>query len=108
MGNGGILTAAQGVATGSETPQAAANHYKKRLSPPASSSSKPQTAGLEERAFRMATVPQASAIVAKRPLSSVPGASADAGVKVASGLPWILPALVLCVGLIYYCIGYTG
>ena len=24
------------------------------------------------------------------------------------GLPWILPALVLCVGLIYYCIGYTG
>ncbi len=30
------------------------------------------------------------------------------GVKVASGLPWILPALVICVGLIYYCIGYTG
>ena len=30
------------------------------------------------------------------------------GVKVASGLPWILPALVLCVGLLYYCIGYTG
>jgi raffinose/stachyose/melibiose transport system permease protein len=25
-----------------------------------------------------------------------------------SGLPWILPALVLTVGLIYYCIGYTG
>ena len=25
-----------------------------------------------------------------------------------SGLPWILPALVVCVGLIYYCIGYTG
>jgi raffinose/stachyose/melibiose transport system permease protein len=24
------------------------------------------------------------------------------------GLPWILPALVLCVGLIYYCIGYTA
>ncbi|WP_205663569.1 carbohydrate ABC transporter permease [Amnibacterium flavum] len=24
------------------------------------------------------------------------------------GLPWILPALVLSVGLIYYCIGYTG
>jgi raffinose/stachyose/melibiose transport system permease protein len=24
------------------------------------------------------------------------------------GLPWILPALVLCVGLIYYCIWYTG
>ncbi len=31
-----------------------------------------------------------------------------AAVRVASGLPWILPALVLCVGLIYYCIGYTG
>ena len=31
-----------------------------------------------------------------------------AGVTLASGLPWILPALVLCVGLIYYCIGYTG
>lgn len=26
----------------------------------------------------------------------------------ASGLPWILPALVLSAGLIYYCIGYTG
>lgn len=26
----------------------------------------------------------------------------------ASGLPWILPALVLGVGLVYYCIGYTG
>ncbi len=26
----------------------------------------------------------------------------------ASGLPWILPALVLGVGLIYYCIGYTA
>ena len=26
----------------------------------------------------------------------------------ASGLPWILPALVLCVGLIYYCIAYTA
>jgi raffinose/stachyose/melibiose transport system permease protein len=25
-----------------------------------------------------------------------------------SGLPWILPALVLSVGLIYYCIGYTA
>jgi len=30
------------------------------------------------------------------------------GVRVASGLPWILPALVFCVGLIYYCIGYTA
>jgi raffinose/stachyose/melibiose transport system permease protein len=31
-----------------------------------------------------------------------------AAVRVASGLPWILPALALSVGLIYYCIGYTG
>lgn len=27
---------------------------------------------------------------------------------VASGLPWILPAMVISIGLIYYCIGYTG
>jgi ABC-type sugar transport system permease subunit len=26
----------------------------------------------------------------------------------APGLPWIIPALVLSAGLIYYCIGYTG
>ena len=26
----------------------------------------------------------------------------------APGLPWLLPALVLSVGLLYYCIGYTG
>lgn len=25
-----------------------------------------------------------------------------------SGLPWILPGIVVCVGLLYYCIGYTG
>ena len=24
------------------------------------------------------------------------------------GLPWILPAFIFVVGLIYYCIGYTG
>ncbi len=30
------------------------------------------------------------------------------GVKVASGLPWVLPALAFCAGLLYYCIGYTG
>jgi raffinose/stachyose/melibiose transport system permease protein len=40
---------------------------------------------------------------------SVPAAGRLArGVKVASGLPWILPALVFCGGLIYYCIGYTA
>ncbi|HEY0247069.1 MAG TPA: sugar ABC transporter permease [Gryllotalpicola sp.] len=27
---------------------------------------------------------------------------------VPGGLPWILPALILSVGLLYYCIGYTG
>ncbi len=42
------------------------------------------------------------------PASSLFGRPRGRGVKVASGLPWILPALVLCVGLIYYCIGYTG
>ena len=31
-----------------------------------------------------------------------------ASTKLSSGLPWILPALILCVGLLYYCIGYTG
>lgn len=34
--------------------------------------------------------------------------AARGGHRVASGLPWIFPALLLCVGLIYYCIGYTG
>ncbi len=28
--------------------------------------------------------------------------------RLPAGLPWILPALVLCVGLIYYCVGYNG
>src|ERR1700761_2406386 len=39
------------------------------------------------------------------------GRSADGDVsplRLPSGLPWILPSLVLCVGLIYYCVGYTG
>jgi raffinose/stachyose/melibiose transport system permease protein len=30
------------------------------------------------------------------------------GLRQASGLPWILPAFIFVVGLIYYCIGYTG
>jgi ABC-type sugar transport system permease subunit len=30
------------------------------------------------------------------------------GPKTPSGLPWILPALAVSVGIIYYCIGYTG
>jgi raffinose/stachyose/melibiose transport system permease protein len=33
---------------------------------------------------------------------------ASKGLRLSSGLPWILPALVLSVGLIYYCVGYTG
>jgi ABC-type sugar transport system permease subunit len=39
------------------------------------------------------------------------GRSTDSGVRalrLPSGLPWILPSLVLCVGLIYYCVGYNG
>lgn len=39
----------------------------------------------------------------------VPGArTGGRGRRLPSGMPWILPALVLCVGLIYYCIGDTG
>jgi raffinose/stachyose/melibiose transport system permease protein len=30
------------------------------------------------------------------------------GLRQPFGLPWVLPALILSVGLIYYCIGYTG
>jgi raffinose/stachyose/melibiose transport system permease protein len=56
----------------------------------------------------MATVQQGLGNRGEAPASSVPGRQRRRGVKVASGLPWILPALVLCVGLIYYCIGYTG
>jgi ABC-type sugar transport system permease subunit len=51
--------------------------------------------------------------VAERDISTGPSRSASGGGVSRrrlrpSGLPWILPALVLCVGLIYYCIGYTG
>jgi ABC-type sugar transport system permease subunit len=53
------------------------------------------------------------------PRRSEPGTSESAGdrpsarstrhpTRPPSGLGWILPALVLAVGLIYYCIGYTG
>ena len=50
------------------------------------------------------------------PGSSVPGPgraddgarSRRRGVRQAPGLPWILPAVVLVVGLIYFSIGYTG
>jgi raffinose/stachyose/melibiose transport system permease protein len=35
-------------------------------------------------------------------------AAAKRGIRRPPGLPWILPALVLSVGLIYYGIGYTG
>jgi raffinose/stachyose/melibiose transport system permease protein len=45
-------------------------------------------------------------------LTRVPGrashAAARKGPRRPPGLPWILPALVLTVGLIYYGIGYTG
>jgi raffinose/stachyose/melibiose transport system permease protein len=32
----------------------------------------------------------------------------ERALRLPSGFPWILPSLVLCVGLIYYCVGYTG
>ncbi len=46
-----------------------------------------------------------------RPVAPVigPAAGRRRGRRVQSpGLPWLLPALVLSVGLLYYCIGYTG
>jgi raffinose/stachyose/melibiose transport system permease protein len=42
------------------------------------------------------------------PAASGGGASRRRRLRAPNGLPWILPSLVLCVGLIYYCIGYTG
>lgn len=36
------------------------------------------------------------------------GGSDVRALRLPSGFPWILPSLVLCVGLIYYCVGYTG
>src|SRR4051794_13102207 len=36
------------------------------------------------------------------------GATRRRRLRTPAGLPWTLPALVLCVGLIYYCIEYTG
>lgn len=42
------------------------------------------------------------------PASSGGGAQRRRRLQAPAGLPWILPALVLCVGLLYYCIGYTG
>ena len=52
--------------------------------------------------------------VAQKELRPSPAPAASGGgasrrrLRAPAGLPWILPALVLCVGLIYYCIGYTG
>ena len=42
------------------------------------------------------------------PAASGGGAQRRRRLQAPAGLPWILPALVLCVGLLYYCIGYTG
>jgi raffinose/stachyose/melibiose transport system permease protein len=42
------------------------------------------------------------------PTASGGGAQRRRRLRAPAGLPWILPALVLCVGLLYYCIGYTG
>ncbi|HZA32914.1 MAG TPA: sugar ABC transporter permease [Propionibacteriaceae bacterium] len=50
--------------------------------------------------------------VAERGLRERPAPAASGGGRrrrlQPPGLPWILPALVLCVGLIYYCIWYTA
>jgi raffinose/stachyose/melibiose transport system permease protein len=44
-----------------------------------------------------------------KPLRSASGGGAPRRRRsLPHGLPWILPALVLSVGLLYYCIGYTG
>jgi raffinose/stachyose/melibiose transport system permease protein len=45
-----------------------------------------------------------------KPLRSASGGGAPRRRRLsqAHGLPWILPALILSVGLLYYCIGYTG
>ncbi|WP_083958480.1 carbohydrate ABC transporter permease [Herbidospora mongoliensis] len=39
---------------------------------------------------------------------SAPGRKARSGATRPSGLPWILPAFVFVVGILYYCIGETG
>ncbi len=57
---------------------------------------------------RSSEAPGSSVRVRPRRTGGVVTRPRRAGVTLASGLPWILPALVLCVGLIYYCIGYTG
>lgn len=36
------------------------------------------------------------------------GRTVRRGARAPSGLPWLLPTLVLSVGFIYYCVGYTG
>ncbi|GLX93767.1 MULTISPECIES: sugar ABC transporter permease [Herbidospora] len=46
---------------------------------------------------------------ARRPSgSSAPGPGSRSGAIRPSGLPWILPAFVFVVGILYYCIGETG
>jgi raffinose/stachyose/melibiose transport system permease protein len=63
------------------------------------------TSTLTERARRRTSPPPAHGGTRRRALASRPQAR---GLRVPSGFPWILPALVLCVGLIYYCIGDTA
>jgi len=48
-----------------------------------------------------------SAPLAAAPLPGPPASGRRRRVQ-APGLPWLLPALVLSVGLLYYCIAYTG
>ncbi len=52
---------------------------------------------------------QGDAPLAAAPLLGPAGTGGRRSRRVqAHGLPWLLPALVLSVGLLYYCIGYTG
>jgi raffinose/stachyose/melibiose transport system permease protein len=48
-----------------------------------------------------ATTSRAGAIPAR-------GSRRSGGVRRPAGLPWILPAMIVSVGVLYYCIGYTG
>ena len=54
----------------------------------------------------------AATSVAERPLAARTARGGGAGRRRRRlrphGLPWILPALVLCVGILYYCIWYTA
>ncbi|HZM53537.1 MAG TPA: hypothetical protein VFC03_00755, partial [Acidimicrobiales bacterium] len=49
-----------------------------------------------------------SSLVSHAPATSGSGASQRRRYRTPSGLQWILPGFVVSVGLIYFCIGYSG